>query len=201
MCGIYGTTFNHTKKEVETRLKRIHFRGPDYTGIESYSTDNTVVTFGHNRLAILDLDARSNQPFTYDKVLHIVFNGEIYNYLDIKKVLSNKGYNFTTTSDTEVICATYLEYGEDCVEHFNGMFAFVIYDERKQLFFGARDRTGQKPFYYYQQGTDFEFASQLSAIKLGHNNLSLSQKAISNYMVWGYIPDPDSIFNEIKKLP
>tara|TARA_R110000751_G_scaffold210384_1_gene314115 strand:+ start:29048 stop:30877 length:1830 start_codon:yes stop_codon:yes gene_type:complete len=201
MCGIYGTTINYNKKEVASKLGRIHFRGPDYTGIDSYNTDNRVITFGHNRLAILDLDARSNQPFTYNKALRIVFNGEIYNYLEIKAILLAKGHVFNTTSDTEVICAAYLEYGENCVEHFNGMFAFVIYDERKQLFFGARDRTGQKPFYYYHQGIHFEFASQLSAIRFGHKNLSLSQKAISNYMVWGYIPDPDSIFNEIKKLP
>src|SRR5690606_15980034 len=152
-------------------------------------------------LAILDLDARSNQPFTYNQALHIVFNGEIYNYLDIKATLLAKGHLFNTTSDTEVICAAYLEYGENCVDHFNGMFAFVIYDERKQLLFGARDRMGQKPFYYYHQGPHFEFASQISAIRLGHKNLSLSDRAISNYMVWGYIPDPDSIFNEIKKLP
>ena len=138
MCGIYGTT------------------------IKSYSSDNRKVTFGHNRLAILDLDARSNQPFNYFAGIHVVFNGEIYNYLDIKETLASKGHVFKTTSDTEVICAAYLEYGENCVNHFNGMFAFVIYDERQQLFYGARDRLGQKPFYYYHSGIDFEFASQIS---------------------------------------
>lgn len=200
MCGIYGTTINYNKKEVQAKLKRIFFRGPDYTGIESYGTDNTIVTFGHNRLAILDLDARSNQPFTYNKTLHIVFNGEIYNYIEIKASLVAKGHTFNTTSDTEVICAAYMEYGEDCVSHFNGMFAFVIYDERKQLFFGARDRLGQKPFYYFHSGTNFEFASQISSIQLFNNNLTISNKAISNYMIWGYIPDPISIASEVKKL-
>lgn len=201
MCGIYGTTINYNKKEVATKLASLQFRGPDHTGISSYGTDNTSVILGHNRLAILDLDARSNQPFSYNDNLHIVFNGEIYNYLEIKATLLTKGRTFNTTSDTEVICAAYLEYGENCVDHFNGMFAFVIYDRRKHLFFGARDRMGQKPFYYCHQGADFEFASQISAIRLGHKKLSLSDRAISNYMVWGYIPDPDSIFSEIKKLP
>ncbi|MCM4167335.1 Asparagine synthetase [glutamine-hydrolyzing] 1 [Arenibacter antarcticus] len=201
MCGIYGTTLNYGQKVFDKKLKRIDFRGPDFTGIQSYKTEYNTVTFGHNRLAILDLDARSNQPFTYSEGIHIVFNGEIYNYLEIKAILVNQGHTFRTTSDTEVICAAYLEYGENCVEHFNGMFAFVIYDEKQQLFFGARDRLGQKPFYYYHSGTEFEFASQISAIRLEHKNLSISNKAISNYMVWGYIPDPDSIFTEIKKLP
>lgn len=201
MCGIYGTTLNYHQKVFEEKLKRINFRGPDYTGLQSYSFKNGKVTFGHNRLAILDLDARSNQPFTYNNSVHIVFNGEIYNFKDIKATLLEKGYEFQTTSDTEVICAAYLEYGEKCLERFNGMFAFVIYDVKKQILFGARDRLGQKPFYYYHSGTDFEFASQLSAIKLGNNTLSVSNRAISNYMTWGYIPDPESIFTEVKKLP
>tara|TARA_R110000744_G_scaffold189596_4_gene308687 strand:- start:2078 stop:3931 length:1854 start_codon:yes stop_codon:yes gene_type:complete len=201
MCGIYGTTLNYQQKVFEEKLKRINFRGPDYTGLQSYSFKNGKVTFGHNRLAILDLDARSNQPFTYNNSVHIVFNGEIYNFKDIKATLLEKGYEFQTTSDTEVICAAYLEYGEKCLERFNGMFAFVIYDVKKQILFGARDRLGQKPFYYYHSGTDFEFASQLSAIKLGNNTLSVSNRSISNYMTWGYIPDPESIFTEVKKLP
>tara|TARA_R110000823_G_scaffold253549_1_gene375981 strand:- start:13635 stop:15473 length:1839 start_codon:yes stop_codon:yes gene_type:complete len=201
MCGIYGTTLNYNQKVFDEKLKRINFRGPDFTGIQSYPSNNGKVTFGHNRLAILDLDARSNQPFSYNDSVHIVFNGEIYNYKDIKESLFNKGYKFKTTSDTEVICAAYLEYGENCIEHFNGMFAFVIYDFSKQLLFGARDRLGQKPFYYYHSGADFEFASQISAIKTGNNSLSISNKAISNYMTWGYIPDPESIFLEVKKLP
>tara|TARA_R110002049_G_scaffold197763_1_gene367827 strand:- start:1779 stop:3617 length:1839 start_codon:yes stop_codon:yes gene_type:complete len=201
MCGIYGTTLNYGEKVIEAKLERINFRGPDFMGIKAFNTNNGKVTFGHNRLAILDLDARSNQPFSFTTGIHIVFNGEIYNYIEIKEALKAKGHSFKTTSDTEVICAAYLEYGENCVEQFNGMFAFVIYDENKQLLFGARDRLGQKPFYYYHLGTNFEFASQISAIRIDHKRLSTSNMAISNYMTWGYIPDPESIFTEIKKLP
>lgn len=200
MCGIYGTTIRYKKQEVETKLNRISFRGPDKMGVSQLESDDIVVTLGHNRLAIIDLDPRSNQPFTYNDNIHIVFNGEIYNYLDLKKSLGSKGYLFNTTSDTEVMCAAYMEYGEKCVDYFNGMFAFVIYDAKNQILFGSRDRMGKKPFYYYINGRDFEFASQISAIQLLNKNLSISQKSIDNYLSWGTIPDPDTIFNEVKKL-
>ncbi|PWI29248.1 asparagine synthase (glutamine-hydrolyzing) [Flavobacteriaceae bacterium LYZ1037] len=200
MCGIYGSTIPYNNIQVKEKLERSNFRGPDKLKFDSFGDDKSVV-FGHNRLAIIDLDERSNQPFTYQNKIHLVFNGEIYNFKDIKDNLLEKGYTFNTTSDTEVICAAYLEYGEDCVHHFNGMFAFVIYDQTKNIFFGARDRLGQKPFYFYHNGKDFEFASQLSVIQLHHSNLSISKKAISLYLAWGTIPDPYSIFNEIQKLP
>ncbi|MEY8848960.1 asparagine synthase (glutamine-hydrolyzing) [Psychroserpens sp. XS_ASV72] len=200
MCGIYGTTIKYTEAQVKDKLKRTAFRGPDKMGWQFYSKNNLTVTFGHNRLSIIDLDPRSDQPFTYHEHIHIVFNGEIYNFKTLKNTLVQKGHEFRTSSDTEVLCAAYLEYGENCVDHFNGMFAFVIYDEKKQLLFGARDRLGQKPFYYYHNGTDFEFSSQLSSIKLYNDNLSVSQQAIGYYLTWGHIPDPYSIINEVKKL-
>lgn len=199
MCGIYGTTLTYSENQVQEKLKRTEFRGPDKMGWQTYKNDHQI-TFGHNRLSIIDLDPRSDQPFTYSDKIHIAFNGEIYNFQILKDELHQKGYTFRTTSDTEVICAAYQEYGEDCVHHFNGMFAFVIYDEIKQSFFGARDRLGQKPFYYYHNGTDFEFSSQLSSIQMYNDNLSISKDAIGYYLSWGNIPDPMSIFNEIKKL-
>lgn len=200
MCGIYGSTLFYDETQVKDKLKRISFRGPDQMGWKCYKSDNYSITFGHNRLSIIDLDARSNQPLAYQDKIEIVFNGEVYNFVDIKERLHKKGYIFKTTSDTEVICAAYLEYGEACVNHFNGMFAFVIFDKIKNQFFGARDRLGQKPFYYYHNGKDFEFASQISSIQLYNSNLSISKKAIDAYLTWGAIPDPLSIFNEVKKL-
>jgi len=199
MCGIYGSTIPYNNSQILEKLERSKFRGPDKLKFNHFGQDSQVV-FGHNRLAIIDLDERSDQPFTYQDKIHLVFNGEIYNFKDIKNILIEKGYQFKTTSDTEVICAAYLEYGENCVNHFNGMFAFVIYDQVKNIFFGARDRLGQKPFYYYHNGKEFEFASQLSVVQLYNPNLSISKKAISLYFAWGTIPDPFSIFNEIKKL-
>lgn len=200
MCGIYGSTILYNESQVKDKLKRTSFRGPDHMGWKFNNYNKNDVIFGHNRLSILDLDARSNQPLSYQDKIEIVFNGEIYNFQEIKIKLYNKGYIFKTTSDTEVICAAYLEYGEACVIHFNGMFAFVIYDKRKNLFFGARDRLGVKPFYYYHNGKDFEFASQISSIQLHNSNLSVSRKAIQSYLTWGTIPDPLSIFNEVSKL-
>ena len=200
MCGIYGSTILYTESQVKDKLQRTAFRGPDQMGCQFYKSDHYAVALGHNRLSIIDLDARSNQPLSYLEHIEIVFNGEIYNFKDIKESLHKKGYTFKTTSDTEVICAAYLEYGEDCVNHFNGMFAFVIYDKIKHRFFGARDRLGQKPFYYYHNGKDFEFASQVSSIQLYNNDLSISERAIHTYLTWGTIPDPLSIFNKIHKL-
>lgn len=198
MCGIYGSTILYSQKQVEEKLKRTAFRGPDKLDWKLLGENKNVI-FGHNRLAIIDLDARSNQPFSY-RHIHIAFNGEIYNFLDLKADLKQKGHIFNTTSDTEVLCAAYLEYGDAFVSKLNGMFAFVIYDQKNQRLFGARDRLGQKPFYYYFDGKDFEFASQISSIQMYNENLSISSQAISYYFAWGAIPDPYSIFNEIKKL-
>lgn len=200
MCGIYGSTIQYTEQQIREKLHRTSFRGPDQTGIKVYKNENQQIILGHNRLSIIDLDPRSNQPFTYLNKIHVVFNGEIFNFQILKKQLELKKYKFTTTSDTEVICAAYLEYGENCVRHFNGMFSFVIYDEDNNLLFGARDRMGQKPFYYYHNGKEFEFSSQISSIQLFNKNLSISNKSIKLYLSWGNIPDPFSIFNEIRKL-
>ncbi len=200
MCGIYGTTLPYTKEQVQQKLERTRFRGPDQLGIAQYDTASGRISFGHNRLSIIDLDARSNQPFTYQDQVHLVFNGEIYNFKELRDRLHKKGYTFTTSSDTEVIGAAYLEYGTDCVQHFNGMFAFVIYDEKKQQLFGAKDRLGQKPFYYQLSPAGFEFASQISSIQLFNEELSISQNAIEHYLAWNTIPHPYSIFNEVKKL-
>jgi asparagine synthase (glutamine-hydrolysing) len=200
MCGIYGTTLPYTKEQVQKKLERTQFRGPDQMGMTQYDTTQGRISFGHNRLSIIDLDARSNQPFTYQNQVHLVFNGEIYNFKVLRETLSKKGHTFHTSSDTEVICAAYLEYGQDCVTHFNGMFAFVIYDVKKQFLFGAKDRLGQKPFYYQLSESGFEFSSQISSIQLFNDHLSISQKAIEQYLAWNSVPHPSSIFNEVKKL-
>ncbi|WP_411032157.1 asparagine synthase (glutamine-hydrolyzing) [Spongiimicrobium sp. 3-5] len=200
MCGIYGTTIRYEEHQIEAKLKRTSFRGPDKLDWKTIPNPNGQVTLGHNRLAIIDLDPRSNQPFNYEDQVEVVFNGEIYNFKEVRKTLEADGYTFRTSSDTEVLCAAYLKYGEACVEHLNGMFAFVIYDQKKQQLFGARDRLGQKPFHYYHDGRNFEFSSQLSSIQLFNNNLSISRKSIVEYLKWGNVPDPFSIFNEVKKL-
>lgn len=194
MCGIYGSTRNYPKEIIRKKLEFISFRGPDYSDIKEYRN----VIFGHNRLSIIDLDSRSHQPFEYE-YLSITYNGEIYNYLELKNDLLGRGLSFRTNSDTEVICAAYLTFGSECVKYLNGMFAFVIYDRKSNILFGARDRVGQKPFYYSIKNGHFEFASQPSCIAF-NNSLSINENAISQVLLWKYIPEPNSIYNEIKKL-
>ena len=194
MCGIYGTTIPINDQTVLAKLDRIRFRGPDFSDFDRKDG----VVLGHNRLAIIDLDPRSNQPYSYLH-LRIVFNGEIYNYRALKDTLIKLGYNFNTSSDTEVICAAYLEYQEKCVEHFNGMFAFVIHDWKEHKLFGARDRLGKKPLYYYSSTNGFEFASQPSQINLD-KDLGISEEAINAYLHQSYITDQYCIFKNIEKL-
>jgi asparagine synthase (glutamine-hydrolysing) len=198
MCGIYGSTKYYSDEIVNKKIQSMRHRGPDFQNFKRIN--NKKLTFGHARLSIIDLDPRSNQPFNYGEYITVVYNGEIYNFKELKVDLVKKGYEFNTTSDTEVLCALYLEYGNKCVNHLVGMFAFVIYDLRKQILFGARDRMGKKPFYYYHKGKYFEFSSQLSPIALGQTELTISDKAINYYLAWNSIPEPYSIYKEICKL-
>lgn len=152
MCGIIGTNFDFFYNN------SLYHRGPDFK--ESYCDES--VSLFHNRLSIIDLSTKANQPFRF-KDLVLVFNGEIYNYKEIKQEL--KEYNFKTCSDTEVLLYSYHKWGEECLEKFNGDFAFCIYDKKKKELFCARDRVGNKPFYYYFDGKKFIFASELKAFK------------------------------------
>ena len=186
MCGITGYITNSSISDIgilRNMVSRLAHRGPDDEGGIIYQVQNKDVGLGQSRLSIIDLSIAGHQPMEYNDY-SIVYNGEIYNFQTIKINLVKLGYEFRTTSDTEVICAAYLEYGENCVSHFNGMFAFVIYDVKKQLFFGARDRLGQKPFYYYHNGRDFEFSSQISSIQLHNDNLTISSKSINYFLLY-----------------
>lgn len=199
MCGIYGTTRIYSSNVIERKLNAMKFRGPDYQGFKSYDVvSGGTLTLGHVRLSILDLDKRSNQPFQYNDRISVVFNGEIYNYKELKAQYLSE-VTFRTTSDTEVLCAMYEKFGYDCVSFFNGMFAFVIYDKTQNLLFGARDRLGKKPFYYHLTNNGFEFASQLTPICID-NSFNINELSRQFYLLDGYIPDPYCIFKEIKKL-
>lgn len=199
MCGIFGTTRRYERSIVEHKLELMNFRGPDHTGMEVIRTpDGETLTLGHVRLSIIDLDSRSNQPFVYTDDISIVFNGEVYNFLELKKQYLCD-VTLRTESDTEVICAMYEKYGLDSVKLLNGMFAFVIYDRRKNLMVGARDRLGKKPLYYWHEGKNFEFASQPKVIKYA-NDFHIDATARQFYLLQGVIPDPYSPFEEVKKL-
>jgi asparagine synthase (glutamine-hydrolysing) len=167
MCGIFGI-YNLKKKtfinEIKfgTCLKVMLHRGPNDQSFERI-TDNLI--FGHVRLSIIDLSEGSNQPFKVDmEKFWIVYNGEIYNYIELKDELVKLGYQFNTSSDTEVLINSYIEWGEECVHRFNGMWAFSIYDKEKEKLFCSRDRFGVKPFNYAQVDGQFIFASEIKAI-------------------------------------
>lgn len=193
MCGIYSSNISFSEKEVKTKLSSINFRGPDYMGI----LQENELTFGHLRLSILDLDERSNQPMSFEDYI-IVFNGEIYNFQEIKEELISLGHTFNTTGDTEVLLKSYQEWGQAAVPKLNGMFAFVIHDKISNTLFCSRDRLGVKPFYYYWKDGVFEICSQLKPIS---ENKTINKEAVGIYLDCSYIPSPYSIFNDVYKLP
>ena len=199
MCGIFGTTLRYSRKVIEHKLELMNFRGPDHTGIKEFDVSSDMkLTLGHVRLSILDLDSRSNQPFVYNEDISIVFNGEVYNYKELKsQYLSD--VTLRTTSDTEVICAMYEKFGADCVNYLNGMFAYVIYDSKNKVLVGARDRLGKKPFYYWHSSQGLEFASQLKVIQYGHH-FEVDELSRQFYVLQGYIPDPYCILKGVSKL-
>ncbi|MBN2142595.1 asparagine synthase (glutamine-hydrolyzing) [Candidatus Woesearchaeota archaeon] len=217
MCGING--FNWKDEKLITEMnKRIKHRGPDDNG--SLATEN--LSLGQVRLSILDLSSAGHQPMLYSKMtgacsrthkphlmkkaeLAIVFNGEIYNFQEIREELKRKGYCFSTRCDTEVILASYLEWGPDCVKRFNGMWAFALHDRKKDILFCSRDRIGKKPFFYHfdAKSGKFMFTSELKAIfqqlELGKKE-EIDRRALDIYFTTGYIPAPMSIFRNVRKL-
>ena len=198
MCGIAGYFGNGNSEKLEKMLNSIKHRGLDDSGIEIFDK----VGLGHNRLSIIELSELGHQPmYSHNKDICIVFNGEIYNFKDLKRQLKDK-YNFKSNSDTEVIINSYLEWGFDCVKHFNGMFSFVIYDKKKNFLYGARDRLGEKPLKYCLKDNTFVFASEVKAILsfLGDRAV-IDPVAIDNYMTFQYVPAPRTGFEGIYKLP
>ena len=193
MCGIYATNIPVSEEYVAKRLTEINYRGPDNLGVKKYGA----VTFGHLRLSILDLDERSNQPLEY-KDLTITFNGEIYNYLDLKSDLEDLGYEFRTTSDTEVLLIGYAHWGTDMLSRINGMFAFCIYDRQSDSIIMVRDRMGVKPLYYTWSEGQFSCCSQLRPL-IGPESRP-NEEAIGIYLDCGYIPSPFSAILGIHKL-
>ncbi|HET9062844.1 MAG TPA: asparagine synthase (glutamine-hydrolyzing) [Candidatus Binatia bacterium] len=161
MCGIFGCVGHIAERHAAACLDTLQHRGPDGAGL--WHTE--AVTLGHRRLSILDLSATGSQPMAYgDGRFRITFNGEIYNFLEIRQKLEQYGHRFTSESDTEVILAAYAQWGADCVERFNGMWAFAIWDDRDKSLFLSRDRFGKKPLFYAEIQGNFVFASEMKAI-------------------------------------
>jgi asparagine synthase (glutamine-hydrolysing) len=202
MCGICGKLyFDRTRPVDQAELKAmtdtIIHRGPDDEG---YYVEGGV-GLGFRRLSIIDLRTGHQPIANEDESVWIIFNGEIYNFQHLRAQLIGKGHRFSTTTDTETIVHLYEEYGEECVRHLRGMFAFAIWDSRRQQLFCARDRFGIKPLYYYVDDHQFVFGSELKAIMRANGvRRDLNPAAIDSYFSYGYVLGDQSIYRDVKKL-
>lgn len=207
MCGITGfidRTGNHQDKDgrkiIQKMTDPLYHRGPDGGSTEILDLQTVQIGLGHRRLAIIDLTDHGKQPMMFQD-LWITFNGEIYNYQEIKKELTNLGHTFTGNSDTEMILHAFTEWGEKCLDRFIGMFAFVIINIREQKVFAARDRAGVKPFFFYHKNGLFLYASELKAFH-EHPGFSkvIDPSAVAAFMQYGNVPTPHCIFTDCLKL-
>ncbi len=203
MCGIAGLIKLDgnivTNKEIKNMIKVIKYRGPDDEG---YYIENNI-GMGHCRLSIIDLTDAGHQPMkSCDNSLLIVYNGEIYNFVELRKELETLGYKFKSNTDTEVILYSYKEWGENCVNRFNGDWAFAILDKNKKELFCSRDRFGVKPFYYFFDGKVFAFASEIkSLLELGVSR-EVNPNLIYDFLIFGILEHTDkTFFKNVKKLP
>lgn len=206
MCGIFGTYNYGTNRKIDIKLVKestnlLHHRGPDGEGF--YFDEENGIALGHRRLSIIDLQT-GDQPMTNeDKSIWLVFNGEIYNYKELRIELIKKGHKFKTESDTEVIVHLYEEYGVNCPQKLNGIFAFAIWDSKKKEVFLARDHFGVKPLYYYVAKNFLVFASELKSILKYVDSIdkNIDLQALYYCLLFRNIPTSSTLFSEIKKLP
>jgi len=203
MCGITGfIDFSKklNKSTLENMVETLKHRGPENNGAILYQNEYANIGLGHTRLAIIDVSNDGHQPMEY-KYFSIVFNGEIYNYKEIKSELILLGHEFISNSDTEVILHAFEEWETECVHKFIGMFAFVIYDKQINYIYAFRDRAGVKPFYYYKKNGLFMFASELKAFHKHPNfEKEIDIDALAAYFDYGYVPSPHCIFKDTHKL-
>lgn len=207
MCGIAGIISKNSSFVNEERVREmtniLAHRGPDGEG--AWINENSEIGLGHRRLSVIDLSPSGQQPMHYADRYTIVHNGEIYNYLELRDELKTKGFSFFTKTDTEVIVAAYDHWGEDCVDHFDGMFAFAIWDSHKKILFAARDRFGEKPFFYFFNDEEFVFASEMKAIWKAGIQKKVNLKLLFNFLTIGYTDNPnipeETFFTSINKLP
>ena len=204
MCGIAGFIskkyLNNSKSVLLEMISELNHRGPDDSGSKIWNDENFTVGFGHTRLSILDLSNNGSQPFFYNN-LAIVYNGEIYNFAEIKNELIELGHKFNTNCDTEIVIHAYDQWNLKCVNKFIGMFVFSIYDISKNKIFFFRDRVGVKPLYYYYENDQFLFSSEIKAFHKHPKFLKkIDMDSVGLYMNLGYIPSPKSIFSNCYKL-
>jgi len=203
MCGIAGIvgiepTYSAEAADVHQMCQTIVHRGPDDEGIYVHGRAG----LGMRRLSIIDLSTGHQPIHNEDRNIWVVFNGEIYNFPELRPELEARGHHFYTNSDTEVIAHLYEEYGVECVKKLRGMFALAVWDQRKEKLFLARDRFGKKPLYYGMDGTRLLFGSEIKTILACAPGLAeIAPQGLLGFFHFGYIPDPNTSFKRIKKLP
>ena len=203
MCGIAGFV-DFTKKANEQNLRDsiacLNHRGPDGDGVFVKEASDATIGLGHKRLSIIDLSNAANQPMHFDG-LHLVFNGEIYNYNELREELLTLGHQFQTHSDTEVILHAWRQWGEKSIHRWRGMFAIALWDEKSNTFTCIRDRAGVKPFFYYFKNGLFLFGSELKSLT-AHPAFEkkIDPAAVASFLQYGYVSHPHCIFQEVKKL-
>lgn len=198
MCGIAGIIQAGSDGVAAAMAGRLRHRGPDGSG--EWACED--VSLSHRRLSIIDLAGGKQPLHNEDASVHVTYNGELYNFHELRDELRGLGHTFTTASDTEVVVHAWEEWGRDCVERFRGMFAFAIWDMKKRQLFLARDRAGIKPLFYCRAGSLFAFASELQAFAaIPELTRTLDREALDLYLHFQYIPAPFTIFKEIRKLP
>lgn len=203
MCGIVAVFGNNDTSVVRRMCDKIRHRGPDDEGVWGSNSGASLVALGHRRLSIIDLSSAGNQPMmTEDAKVILVFNGEIYNYRELKGELIAKGHLFRTNTDTEVILHAWKEWGKGMLVRFNGIFSIAIWDVEKQIMFLARDRFGVKPLYYFKTGETWVFASEIKALLIYPGfNKELDHEAILAMCRYRYCPKPLTLFKHVRKLP
>ncbi len=199
MCGIIGSIGSEDYKKIEDGLRAIQHRGPDFQDI--YFDKSNKLALGHARLSIIDISNNGNQPMLFQDRYVIVFNGEIYNFLEIKKILLQKGINFKSNSDTEVLVAMYSLYGKDMLSKINGIFAFAIWDRQLKKLFLARDYMGVKPLYYSYNNNKFLFSSEIKGLlKISDTSITANLSSIFKHLTFMWSPEQETAFKAIYKL-
>lgn len=204
MCGIAGIVSKTTDLTLVRKAAAVlQHRGPEGEGF--FTNEAGTVALGHRRLRILDLSAAAAQPMTFANRYTVVYNGELYNYLELREELVKKGCSFQSHSDTEVLLAAYATYGKECLQKFDGAFAFAIWDEKEQILFLARDRFGEKPFFFFQDDDRFVFASEMKALWQMGIAKAVNRSLLYNFLTIGYTTNPadpyETFYNGIHKLP
>ncbi len=204
MCGIAGIfskqpLFQHHREQVQRMNSIQQHRGPDDEGIQV----NEKCILGHRRLSIIDLSKDGHQPFfSADNRYQIIFNGEIYNYIELRDELKKLGWIFHTKTDTEVLLNCYIQFGFDCLPKLNGMFSFAIYDTQQHSLFLARDRFGKKPLHYIEREGALYFASEIKALRIVQKNYSVNEQSLFDFLCFNRTDVYDETFlNEIKRIP